>query len=110
MTHEIPQEVGDYTVLLNSGMSRGHALLLNLATSLTSMIGGVIAYFALGSAMDLLPVRHRRGRCVLPLRRGGRPDSRAAPPGEPRESVAQVVLITLGIVVIALAEAHVHAH
>jgi zinc and cadmium transporter len=36
-------------------MSRGKALLLNLATSLTSVLGGVIAFFALGTALRFLP-------------------------------------------------------
>ena len=55
MIHEIPQEVGDLAILLHSGMSRRKALLLNLITSLTSVIGGVIAFFALGTAMHVLP-------------------------------------------------------
>jgi zinc and cadmium transporter len=55
MVHEIPQEVGDLAILLHGGMSRAKALWLNLATSLTSVIGGVIAYFALGAAMTVLP-------------------------------------------------------
>jgi len=53
--HEIPQELGDLAILLHGGYSRTRALVLNLLTSLTSVIGGVIAYFALGSAMQLLP-------------------------------------------------------
>lgn len=53
--HEIPQEVGDLAILLHSGMSRSRALWLNLITSLTSVIGGVIAYFALATAMRFLP-------------------------------------------------------
>jgi zinc and cadmium transporter len=55
MIHEIPQEVGDLAILLHSGMPRRKALLLNLVTSLTSVIGGVIAFFALGTAMHVLP-------------------------------------------------------
>jgi zinc and cadmium transporter len=55
IVHEIPQEVGDLAILLQGGMSRGKALLLNLATSLTSVIGGVIAFFALGTALRFLP-------------------------------------------------------
>ena len=55
MIHEIPQEVGDLAILLYGGMSRSKALLLNLIASLTSVIGGVIAYFALGTAMQVLP-------------------------------------------------------
>lgn len=55
IVHEIPQEVGDLAILLHGGMSRRKALWLNLAASLTSVIGGVIAYFALGAAMVVLP-------------------------------------------------------
>jgi len=55
IVHEIPQEVGDLAILLHGGMSRGKALLLNLLTSLTSVLGGVIAYFALDSAQRFLP-------------------------------------------------------
>jgi zinc and cadmium transporter len=53
--HEIPQEVGDLAILLHGGYSRGRALALNLLTSLTSIIGGIVAYYALGTAMELLP-------------------------------------------------------
>jgi zinc and cadmium transporter len=53
--HEIPQEVGDLAILLHGGWSRGRALTLNLLTSLTSVLGGVVAYFALGDAMHVLP-------------------------------------------------------
>jgi zinc and cadmium transporter len=53
--HEIPQEVGDIAILLNGGLSRRRALTLNLLTSLTSVVGGVVAYFALGAALHLLP-------------------------------------------------------
>jgi zinc and cadmium transporter len=53
--HEIPQEVGDLAILLNGGLSRRRALTLNLLTSLTSVLGGVVAYFALGEALHLLP-------------------------------------------------------
>jgi zinc and cadmium transporter len=55
IVHEIPQEVGDLAILLHGGMSRGRALILNLVTSLTSVLGGVIAYFALGTALEFLP-------------------------------------------------------
>ena len=53
--HEIPQEVGDLAILLHSGMSRLRALTLNLLTSITSVVGGVIAYFALGHVTAMLP-------------------------------------------------------
>jgi zinc and cadmium transporter len=53
--HEIPQEVGDLAILLHGGLSRRRALALNLLTSLTSVVGGVAAYFALAEALHLLP-------------------------------------------------------
>jgi zinc and cadmium transporter len=54
-SHEIPQEVGDLAILLHGGYSRSRAMTLNLLTSLTSILGGVVAYFALGTATWLLP-------------------------------------------------------
>jgi zinc and cadmium transporter len=53
--HEIPQEVGDLAILLHSGMSRTRALTLNLLTSVTSVVGGVVAYFLLADVTPLLP-------------------------------------------------------
>lgn len=53
--HEIPQEVGDLAILLNGGMSRARALTLNLLTSVTSVLGGVLAYFLLADVRRLLP-------------------------------------------------------
>jgi zinc and cadmium transporter len=53
--HEIPQEVGDLAILLQGGFSRARAMTLNLVSSLTSVVGGVLAYYALNTALDLLP-------------------------------------------------------
>jgi zinc and cadmium transporter len=53
--HEIPQEVGDLAILLQGGYSRARALVLNLVSSLTSVVGGVVAYFALGAVLEALP-------------------------------------------------------
>ena len=53
--HEIPQEVGDLAILLNGGMSRQRALALNVAVSLASVAGAVIAYFLLAEALEVLP-------------------------------------------------------
>ena len=108
MAHEIPQEVGNFAVLLHSGVSRRRALLLNLLTSLTAVIGGVIGFFALEQSLralpfalavaaasllyvavaDLIPGLHRKT--------------------DPRSSVTQVVLIGLGIALITFAERHAH--
>jgi zinc and cadmium transporter len=44
--HEVPQELGDYAVLVHGGWSRGSALLMNALTALTFLVGGLIAYAA----------------------------------------------------------------
>lgn len=53
--HEIPQEVGDFAILLHSGFDRGKALLYNVLASLGTVIGGVLAYFSLGNLHQVLP-------------------------------------------------------
>jgi zinc and cadmium transporter len=53
--HEIPQEVGDFIVLLNAGFSRGKALLFNALSGLAAVIGGVLGYLVLGSLEGLYP-------------------------------------------------------
>ena len=55
IAHEVPQEVGDLAILLHGGMSRMRAFTLNTLTSVTSVIGGVAAYYFLGEAQQLLP-------------------------------------------------------
>ena len=44
--HEIPQELGDFGVLVHGGWTRGKALLFNVLSALTFLLGGLIAYFA----------------------------------------------------------------
>lgn len=45
VAHEIPQEVGDYIVLLNAGFSRARALFYNAVSGLAAVAGGVLGYF-----------------------------------------------------------------
>lgn len=55
IAHEIPQEVGDFLILLHSGYSKKQALLFNLFSSLATVIGGVFAYFALQTVQSWIP-------------------------------------------------------
>jgi len=108
IAHEIPQELGDFAVLLHSGFSRGKALLYNMLTSLTTVIGGVVAFYSLTLAdrivpyvlavaassfiyiavADLIPGLHKR------------PEFSA--------TVQQIVLIAFGVTVISVAHAMLH--
>ncbi|HQR50277.1 MAG TPA: ZIP family metal transporter [Methylophilaceae bacterium] len=55
IAHEIPQEVGDFLILLHSGYSKRQALLLNLLSSVATLVGGVLAYYALGTMQNVVP-------------------------------------------------------
>lgn len=55
VAHEIPQEIGDYSVLIHSGFKRAKALLLNFYSALSAVIGGVAGYFALSALENAIP-------------------------------------------------------
>ncbi|MGI9152988.1 MAG: ZIP family metal transporter [Rubrivivax sp.] len=55
VAHEIPQEAGDYIVLLNAGFSRRKALLFNALSGLAAVLGGVVGYFVVGPWESLFP-------------------------------------------------------
>jgi zinc and cadmium transporter len=101
IAHEIPQEVGDFLILLHSGYSRARALALNVLSSCATLLGGVGGYYALPlfqaweaallgivaasmiyvAVADLIPGLHRHPH--------------------PRDTASQALLIALGIGTIA---------
>jgi zinc and cadmium transporter len=102
--HEIPHRVGDFALLLHAGMSRQRALFLNMATGLASVLGGIVAYFGLSKAQQALPY-------ALALAAAGFLYIAVAGliPGlhrraDPRTSLAQVLLMSIGVGIIAIAE------
>lgn len=106
--HEIPQEVGDFAILLHSGYSRIRAFAYNIIASLATVAGALLAYFSLGDAQQLLPY-------VLAVAASSFIYIAVADliPGLHRRSqlnatTQQVVLIALGIVVIYLAHSTLH--
>jgi zinc and cadmium transporter len=106
--HEIPHRLGDFVLLVHSGMSQRRALLLNMVTGLAAVLGGIGAYFALRRVLGMLPY-------ALALAAAGFLYIAVAGlipalhrRADPRTSLAQVVLIGLGVGVIAWAESFVH--
>jgi zinc and cadmium transporter len=100
IAHEIPQEIGDFIVLLNAGFTRTRAYLYNLISSLLAVIGGVLGYLMLERGMQWIPY-------VLVLASSGfiyiavsdlmpQMQRRATL----RETVPQVLLIALGVGVV----------
>jgi zinc and cadmium transporter len=63
-SHEVPQEIGDFAVLVYGGFSKYRALLFNLLTALTAVAGGVIGFY-LANAIEGLSA------ALLPLTAGG---------------------------------------
>jgi zinc and cadmium transporter len=55
IAHEIPQEVGDFIVLRNAGLSRARALAYNAVSGLAAVAGGVLGYFVAGPWESLFP-------------------------------------------------------
>ena len=55
VAHEIPQEVGDYIVLLNAGFSRARALMYNALSGLASVLGGVLGFVVVGPWREWFP-------------------------------------------------------
>ncbi|MES2017139.1 MAG: ZIP family metal transporter, partial [Pseudomonadota bacterium] len=55
VAHEIPQEIGDFIVLLNAGFSRTRAYVFNLLCSLMAVAGGLLGYYTLDRASGLIP-------------------------------------------------------
>ena len=53
--HEIPQEISDFMVLLDGGLSKSHALLLNTLSGAAMTLGGVLGWLMLDHAKDVIP-------------------------------------------------------
>lgn len=107
-THEIPQEIGDFALLLNGGFSRKKALLFNILTSLTTVAGAILAYFSLAivqsyipyilaiaassfiyiAVADLIPGLHKRTQLIATMQ--------------------QLILIIAGVLIIYLAHSQLH--
>jgi zinc and cadmium transporter len=108
IAHEIPQEMGDFLILLHSGYSRMKAFVVNMISSLATIVGGLLGYYALQAfdglqptllgivaasmiyvaVADLIPGLHRRP--------------------ELRDTAFQTLLIALGIATIGVVGGVLH--
>ncbi|MGD8378093.1 MAG: ZIP family metal transporter [Gammaproteobacteria bacterium] len=100
LAHEIPQEMGDVAILVNSGMRRMAAFLLNVAVGFTCVVGGLVAFLGLDRAHAVLPY-------ILALAIANLTYVAAADlipdlheHNGTRASLTQAVLIALGIVLV----------
>ncbi len=103
VAHAIPQQVGDFAVLLHSGYGRRKAFAFNLATGCATVAGGLAGYFALADMARILPtVLAIAAASLLYVAVADLIPSLHRRP-EPLETLKQLALIGLGIGVIAAA-------
>jgi zinc and cadmium transporter len=101
VAHEVPQEVGDFLVLLHSGFGRRQALLCNVASSLGSVAGGLVGYWALAAVQQFVPYALALAAAsmiyvaVADLIPGLQRNVR------PRDTLLQLLLLAAGIGIIA---------
>jgi zinc and cadmium transporter len=104
LLHEIPQEFGDFAILIHGGFSKGKALLFNFLTALTSILGAVIGII-LGSSehlmMFLIPFAagnliYIAGSDLIPQLHS---DSNTCDDKVMHRSAIQIIMIMLGIAV-----------
>ena len=110
VAHEIPQEIGDFIVLLNAGFSRSRAYVYNLICSLMAVIGGVVGYLTLERATDWIPyvlVFASSGFIYIAVSDLMPQMQRRA---TLRETIPQILLITVGVAVVLFLTSQAHAH
>lgn len=108
VAHAVPQQVGDFAVLLHSGYTRGRAFAYNVSAGAATIVGALAGHYALApmqhalptvlavaassllyvAVADLIPSLHRRA--------------------EPVETAKQMLLIGLGVAVIAAMDSFLH--
>jgi zinc and cadmium transporter len=108
VAHEVPQEVGDLAILLNSGYSRTKAFLYNSLSATTTLAGAIVGYVAVVQAQQLVPFvlavsaasfLYIGAADLIPsLHRDTHPAS----------AVEQVVLILAGVALIAVLRSAAH--
>jgi zinc and cadmium transporter len=102
VAHAIPQQVGDFAVLMHSGYTRRRAFAYNLATGAATLAGGLTGYFALASLQQIMPtVLALAAASLLYVAVADLIPSLHRHPA-PAQTAVQVVLIGAGIAVIAL--------
>ena len=105
VAHALPQQVGDFAVLVHSGYSRQRAFATNTATGLATLAGALAAYFTLSGMQQALPtVLAIAASSLLYVAVADLIPSLHRRP-EPTETAKQSALIAAGIAVIALVHA-----
>jgi len=99
IAHEIPQEIGDFGILLHAGYTRARALLFNFLSALTAVLGAVLTVLIGTKVGDLTTI-------LVPFTAGGfiyiagsdlLPELNKE--CDPKKSVLQLIGILVGVIV-----------
>lgn len=96
--HEIPQELGDFGILVHSGWTPRHALGYNLLSALTFPIGGVLAYAVSGSVDVAVLVPYAAGNFLYIAVADLLPRITTAP--EPRQKLVHTASFAVGLLLL----------
>lgn len=110
VAHEIPQEAGDFIVLLNAGFSRAKALAFNLLSGAAGVLGGVVGYFVVGPWQDLFPylLVVASSSFIYVAVADLLPQLQQRLPA--RQTAAQILLLALGLGLVAVLSRWMHSH
>ncbi len=105
VAHAVPQQVGDFAVLLHSGMTRRRAFAFNVSIGLATLAGALAAYVALADMQRALPVVLATAAASLLYVAVADliPSLHRRP--QPADTARQMLAIGLGIAVIAVVHA-----
>ncbi len=110
IVHEIPQEIGDFIVLLNAGFSRTRAYIYNLICSLMAVAGGLLGYVTLERGVEWIPyvlVFASSGFIYIAVSDLMPQMQRRA---TLRETIPQIFLIGAGVAIVLFLTRHAHHH
>lgn len=106
LVHEIPHEIGDFAILLNSGFTRYEAAKAQLATAATGMTGACVAIW-----INAVDADQANSLWILPFSAGGflnialvsvLPEILDESTDDPKELIIQFIFVLLGILVMSL--------
>jgi len=103
VAHAVPQQVGDFAILLHSGFPRRKAFAYNITAGFATLVGALAAWFALGGMKELLPTVLAIAASSLLYVAVADLIPSLHRRAEPLETAKQSIAIGLGLAVIALA-------
>lgn len=108
--HEIPQEIGDFAILVNGGFTRGKALLANLGSALMAVLGAVLTFYLLKEVPEYIPylIGIASGGFVYIAASDLVPEIHKIT--DMKESLLHFVFMLLGVALIAWINLQLHVH